>query len=138
MSFLDDVDYNSVFEEEISSTKRYFCDVEGCNKSYSNRQNRRRHKLQDHSETMSIKSTSKFADSEAAIHREREAGLHRERELLIETFSSFYEQFGEEEASIAMKNNKKLKDHLVPLARSWRQTDIAERLSDAWSRETAD
>jgi hypothetical protein len=79
---------------------------------------------------MSTKSTSKFADSEAAIHREREIGLHRERELLIETFSSFYEQFGEEQASIAMKNNKKLKDHLVPL-RKIMEADIAQRLSDA-------
>jgi hypothetical protein len=79
---------------------------------------------------MSAKSTSKFADSEASINREREAGLHRERELLIETFSSFYEQFGEEQVSIAMKSNKKLKDHLVPL-RKIMEADIAQRLSDA-------
>jgi hypothetical protein len=79
---------------------------------------------------VSTKSTSKFADSGVASVRPREAYVHRERELLIETFYSFYEQFGEEQASLAMKNNKKLREHLVPL-RKIMEADIAERLSDA-------
>lgn len=130
MTPADDFDCCSVFHEDILSTKRYFCDVEGCNKSYSNRQNKYRHKLQDHPEIMSAKCTSKFADSEAASVRQREATVYRERELLIENFSSYYEQFGEEQASIAMKNNKKLTEHLFQF-RNVIEADISERLSDA-------
>lgn len=80
-----------------------------------------------HYEEMSTK--TKIVD-DSILRKDKEAQLQRERELLIETFSSFYEQIGEEQATAAMRNNKKLKEHMVPL-RKIMEADIAERLADA-------
>lgn len=104
--------------------------MEGCNKTYSNRQNRYRHKLQEHPNTMSSKVNHKFPKTEAEIISQNEVNLQRERELLIETFCSFYDQCGEEQAAIAMRNNKKLRNHLIPL-RKIMEADIAQHLYDA-------
>ncbi|RYE57684.1 MAG: hypothetical protein EOP48_05265 [Sphingobacteriales bacterium] len=68
--------------------------------------------------------------SESTAREVREANLLRERELLIEIFTSYYDNLGEEAASRVMRNNKKLKEHLIPL-RKIMEADIAERLADA-------
>jgi hypothetical protein len=112
-----DWDISSFFCNEGPSSKTnksllYRCEEEGCCKSYSNRQNLRRHKLKEHVESMMAKLAAK---SDECLRRQQADAAQREQELLIETFSSFYEQFGEEQASIAIKNNGKLKDHLIPL-----------------------
>ena len=116
----DDLNWN-IFEEEIGPSKKYVCGIDGCIRSYSNRQNCYRHRTNDHkmsTKTRPIESTATAAS------------LQREREFLIETFSSFYEQLGEEEAMQAMRNNKKLSEHLIPL-RKIMEAEIAERLADA-------
>ncbi|RYH08067.1 hypothetical protein EON65_41225 [archaeon] len=120
---IDHIDFISLFGEETTEQKkRYYCDVEDCSKSYCCRQNLYRHK--------SSHKQRKQAKLIPEATREREAALHRERELLIETFTSYYDNFGEEEAKRVMKNNKKLKEHLIPL-RKIMEADIAERLADA-------
>ena len=118
---VDDLDWN-ILEEEIVPPKKYVCGIDGCIKSYSNRQNCYRHRTNNHkvsTKTRPIESTAATA-----------ASLQREREFLIETFSSFYEQLGEEEAMKAMRNNKKFSEHLIPL-RKIMEAEIAERLADA-------
>lgn len=56
---MEEIDYSSIFEGSL--LKRYYCDVEGCNKSYSNRQNRHRHKSQVHA------ANEKYARADAQL-----------------------------------------------------------------------
>lgn len=128
-TFAVDFDLPFIFEQEVT-IKKYPCDVVGCNKSYSKRQNRHRHKLKDHPNSMNSKVTSKYPQEQSQLILFNEVNLQHEREMLIETFSSLCEQIGEDQAFLAMKNNKKLKEHLIPL-RKILEADTAQHLYDA-------
>lgn len=54
----------------------------------------------------------------------------RERELLIEAFSCCCEQIGEDETIASLKNNKKWKEHLVPL-RKIVERELAMKMNSA-------
>lgn len=124
----EDFDWSVLCENHCdpTMTKQYLCGFVGCNKSYTNRQNAYRHR-KTHFEDMSTKAS--IAD-DSVLRKIEAANLQRERELLIESFSFSFEQYGEEQATAAMRSNKKLKDHVVPL-RKIMEADIAKLLRDA-------
>lgn len=93
---------------QVSAPKRYVCGIEGCTKAYSSRQNRHRHRTNDHGMTASRKTATKIVAITANAP-------NRERDILIETFSTYYGRMGEEEAIRMMKRSKKLKEQLLPV-----------------------
>eukprot|EP00981_Chlorochromonas_danica_P001666 scaffold367_cov274-Ochromonas_danica.AAC.15 len=153
-------EYSLSHNSTTKTKKRYYCHFEGCCKSYSSRQNAYRHRIEKHhqqhhhppSETSSSSSSlssmkkkthnnnnNKFIESDSIRRhnndneekeKEKEGQLHHERELLIETFSSVYEQMGEEQATIMMRTNKKLKEHMLPL-RKMIEANMTEHLIKA-------
>lgn len=117
IEYVDDVNWN-ISDEGILPKRKFVCGLHGCTKSYSNRQNCYRHKMNEHSTSLK----SKTIES-AVVKSSRDL---QERDILIETFSSLYTQFGEEEATKVLRRNCKLREHLIPL-RKIMEADINER-----------
>jgi hypothetical protein len=119
---VDDLNCWNISEEEIGPSKKYVCGIDGCIKSYSNRQNCYRHRNNDHK----MSSKSKSVD----LTSSNSASLQRERDFVVETYATLYEKYGEDAAAEFLKENKKIAEHLVPLRRMI-ETEVADRLADA-------
>ena len=122
---VEDLDWTSVFYEEPTRSyeshpkKRFVCGFKGCSKSYSSRQNRHRHRINEHSTQSMITSAKKTGTS-----------LQREKDILLETFSSICEKYGEKEAASFIMGNEKISEHLVSF-RKIIDEEISVRLAEA-------
>lgn len=121
MNNLNDWD---IFGEEFIPLKKYVCGINGCSKSYSNRQNCYRHRQSSHTRTAKPKPS---VDAHATT-----ASWQREKDFILETFRTLYAKYGEHEAVNFLKENKKIAEHLLPMRKV-----IEDEISEAKESQVA-
>lgn len=124
MNNLNDWD---IFDEDFAPLKKYVCGINGCSKSYSNRQNCYRHRQSSHIRTSKLKPSVDLHTTSAS--------LQREKDFILETFRTLYAKYGEHEAVNFLKENKKIAEHLLPM-RKVIEDEICEAKESQFTLET--